>query len=44
MDLTNDGSYRIVVYPYSNTGSPTVYANTGAGVTFIKIPDNKFGQ
>ena len=43
MDLTNDDLTDIVVYPYSNTGSPTVYANTGAGV-FIKVPDNKFPQ
>ena len=43
LDLTNDNLTDLVVYPYSNTGNPIVYANTGAGV-FVKVPDDKFPQ
>ena len=43
IDLTNDGLIDLAVYPYSNSGAPIVYVNTGAGV-FAKLDDQKLPQ
>jgi hypothetical protein len=43
IDLTNDNLLDIIAYPYSNTGMPIVYVNTGAGV-FAKLSDQKLPQ
>ena len=43
IDLTNDNLLDIIAYPYSNTGTPIVYVNTGAGV-FAKLSDQKLPQ
>ena len=43
IDLTNDGLIDLAVYPYSNSGAPIVYVNTGAGV-FAKLDNQKLPQ
>ena len=42
-DLTNDNLIDLVVYPYSNSGTPIVYVNTGAGI-FARLDDQKLPQ
>ena len=43
IDVTDDNLIDLIVYPYSNTGMPIVYVNTGGGV-FAKLSDQKLPQ
>ena len=43
IDITNDQLMDIIIYPYSNTGAPIVYVNTGAGI-FARLDDQKLPQ